>query len=505
MSCCPPSSGLHERYSLARAQTGFPVIVSVVAKLDYDSQVDFTSRLEKRIDTLLANFPLLSAGVTDDRCSRPRFYRSGDANSFTSSRVLLTREYEGCKGDNNDDDRREVASILASELSECGEGGDALSALRGPMWRVVMRYHSTKRHCWLSLSINHVMTDGRGTANLFQLLLQDDITKYLPPTPLLDLPPTSDAVFNMSPSLRFLVPVVWKELVLPRLPTFIRVRLQETPSWPGNRPLAASPHASAPLLDVLLLDGDTVRNLKSTATSRGIKTITPLIHTAALVAVYSMAGQERGLSFSSGTPMSTRNQAGPDATFVTGNYVSMASWHATPCPSTAIWPLARHYASLLTSSVVRQEGNWTFGMLSYIPDTMKDPQASNEIAQYFFSTKMTSDTPYSNSFSLSNLGLIDAAGVKARYVAWAQSASPIGAPFTIDVCGYGGKTAYGEAAKEETTPPYGGLSISIGTRKGVADGDTFADCLQRVIAVLAKSQQVHEETTIEELLQRIKV
>jgi hypothetical protein len=504
-------SGFHERYSLARAQTGFPVVIVLTAKIPCKAEIDtLRSHLESRIDQLLHIYPALSVSVIDDRSRQPSFIRKAGP-ALTHADILTTaQDIPNDFIDGGDD--AVLSRILSHEHKRCSAKGNLLK-IQGPMWRVVIRWQPGLAHCWLSLSVNHIIIDGKGAANLMEVLLMKDVSKTIPTKPLKALPPTSNEVFDMNPPYRHVVPIFFQELIVPLLPAFIRNRVQAKAHWPSNKPIAISPNTAEHMIDLITFDINTVIKLKNTATARGIKTVTPLLQLAAFIAASTLT--EEGQSISTSTPINIRPQAGLDATFCTGNYVSLAPWSATASPSLAIWPITREYAKALVDPNTIKNGCWTFGMLAYIPDAMRDPPPSKQVEsdaaikdddktptswQHFFETKMNSQTPYTTSFGISNLGIIKT-DMQVERLAWAQTAIPVGAAFIIDVCGF-------KWVDEDPTGATisGGLSISVGSRKGtVADGKVFATRIKRAIDVLANADLVPENMTLEGIIKLMSI
>lgn len=495
-------SGLHERYCLARAQTGYPVVITLVAKIPKENGKEHPFRLliESNIDKLLHVYPLLSCGILDARTNQPSFYRKCN-RPFTHVDILDNVEQEVSNGLLTKTDEEITAQIISFELFDCGEGKGTLSEDKCPLWRVKIHSSPFMSHYWFSLSVNHLIVDGRGAANLFELLLAKDISSLIPSVPLQDIPPTSDQVFSMSPPYHYLVPIVFKELMIPRLPSWFQNWIKRKPVWTSNKPLAIHPCKVNPIVNILYLDMDIIQQLKKTAQARQVKTINPLLFIAALVTTFTFI-EEANILMKSNSPINIRPQAGPDATTCTGNYVALAEWYTSPTSSTKIWQSTREYANLLsTTRSSLTHGLWVFGMMNYIPDAMSDPFPSKQIRQqhstatikhhqqtsweYFFRQKLNLENPMVASLNMSNLGVIKG-HIKVDKLAWAQTSSPAGAPFTLDVCGYPN-----------------GLGIAISTRTGTSNGTLFAKRMKKAILILAQEALVPQDLTMAEMVQLI--
>lgn len=522
------SAGLHERFSLARAQAGFPATLTVVAKVKSDH---LCSRLKTRIDALLQTFPLLSAIVVDVDTSQPGFYRQ--SRHLTHEAVLqarrnLPQDILSLREDDDDDeegDDKVAARLLLYELLECGEKKRALSFTNGPLWRIVLYNHPNERYSWLTLSADHSITDGKGVVTLFQMLLAKDFQRLLPSTPLKDIAPASDIAFHASPSILRLASEIWQSLLLPRFPTWIQTRVQAVKPWPSNVPTSQTPALNKAQLDLVVLDRHTLAELKLTALARNIKTVTPLIHSAAYLAVYSMIDSKEMIK--SITPISVRDRLGPEATTCTGNFASTADW-SNKASSLSVkqmfWSLTRDYAAVLSDPNVAQKGLDGLAVLNYLPNEKKDPppqrkpvndareiglsQENPNSWQHFFRKMMLSETPYSSTFEVTNVGLFKV-DEEVESLVWGRAAMPIGSAYTVHVIGI--KSSKAKEDDEENTVAAAAaqsnesvLSITVTTRQGgTTDGKVFAQRMKKALTMLRHAEAVPEEITVMEMVKLI--
>lgn len=349
--------GLHERYALSRYNVGFPVIVSrhIAAPYSKDekleqrqaadrtliavrhvpglptslSTADSTSshaqvalaatvdqpldaleaHLTERISQLLVRAPLLSTHVHGARTQSPRFARR-------LSPPVSASEYLSVGA---------ATSLSNSELVRDEIGHASARVVEGPLWHVTLlpspQGDGVTR---VVLASNHVVVDGRGTANLFESLLS--------PTPLdqgrtveMGLPERSDRILPMAPPLPYLLKVVFNELFLPRLPGFLSRPLLPRASWPTDKPLPYKPYTRERRLAGLSFPAEATAKLKHVANEHGIKTIQPLLQMAAAVASYVVAGREKVL-LAAGTPINVREKERDS--FCSGNFVSLVSCSA---------------------------------------------------------------------------------------------------------------------------------------------------------------------------------
>lgn len=359
------------------------------------------------------------------------------------------------------------------------------------------------------------MVDGKGLSNLFQMLIAKDVDGLLPSTPIENIPSASDVAFNASPSMYRLAFETWEALILPRFPQRIRTRLQPTNSWPRNIPTFQTPALNKAQLDLILLDRHTLAELKLTAQSRNIKTVTPLIHSAAYVAVYSMIDSKEIIR--SAKPISVRGKLGPEATTCTGNFASCADWLPKSSSKDKLWSLTRDYANSLSGPKVAQEGLDGLAVLNYIPNEKQDspPQKQPSVSkeelrssqeepnswQYYFRKNMMSEKPYSSSFEVTNVGLFQL-DEKVQNLVWARAAMPIGSACTVHVAGYKVTTAQDELEVEKALQST--LTITVTSRQGgVTNGQVFALRMKRALTILCDADVVPEETTIEDMVKLI--
>lgn len=164
-----------------------------------------------------------------------------------------------------------------------------------------------------NVAIHHVLTDGKSAASLFQSLLSTS-PLVIDPSRATQLAPVQNTV-SIKPPLSYLLPIVFRELLLPRLPKFIAGFFAETkPAWPLLADLQHKPSTVSDDfgLDVLIFENDqTIAGLKRAAARTGLRTINAVIHAAGLVALY-VAITKSGIvdatevALKTGTPTSAR-------------------------------------------------------------------------------------------------------------------------------------------------------------------------------------------------------
>ena len=514
MSSAPRTLSLHERYAVSRRCIGSASVISVAAILRLTASVQDAGQpfealqrhLEARIDQALVAYPLLGYCVVNSRSKAPRW--SAVLPTPTSKDVLHIGPTLGAQPHMKLLERSmlsEQASLVANTQLE-----------RGPLWKLVLQ-RVQGGSCLVVLSTDHVINDGRGTLNLFSLLLSSSPL----PSPACDpIPPASDRLFDFAPSTSYMLGVVWQELVLPKLPLprSIKVKLSGKVSWPASCPndLVATPKDCAPALNVIVVSTpDLIAKLKNQARlhSEGGKpaTIHAMLHHLALVALYAATtanGQQQVLG--SCTPISLRDQppatkrrsSTPTLPATTGNYVASYTENFRLSASSSFWHLINRFSLRLASRAGRSAAQQHMGLLAYIPDFESQPQNSNHDSvgkspsseikfangwEKFFATKTSSKQPFDSAINVSNLGPIHLSSPIPAYtldsLTWSQSHTPQGDAFGLDVL----------SASPDS------FSLALSSRPGAfKDAElhkTVGSFLQRLVVAFAKDdgKEGHED------------
>ncbi|ETS64326.1 hypothetical protein PaG_01171 [Moesziomyces aphidis] len=447
------SLSLHERYSVARRSVESPSIVAAAALVHLDASdqafEQLQAHLARRIDSALQLYPLLGYCVQSPRSRKPTW--APMAKAPTSSDILrLGAAVDGVAGD----------KIMAQALLGVQLSLPETSALEtGPLWQVQLHRVQDSQGALVVLATDHAINDGRGTLNLFRFLLQ---ATEPPNAPAAEMPKASDVVFDFKPSVRYMLGMVWKELLLPKLPlpSKLATKLRGPVSWP-EAPVSAQtnevgrcPKGCAPALDTMLVSApQLITNLKQLAHAHNPAegkpaTLHAVLHTLALAALYAAIARpleahalgEFDMVFRTGTPISLRTDA-PGLPEVSGNYVSSYTCKTTLRGGVPFWTEANRFSAKLASPRGRNKAKHHMGMLAYIPDFEGDPEAYANGWEKFFGSRMESSTPFDAAFTVSNLGMIDLStlhgqGWKVTDASWAQSHTPQGEAFGIDVLGY---------------------------------------------------------------------
>lgn len=546
--------GLHERYAVSRRCVNSPSSVSAAAILqldlastspqgDIDRAFDaLRRRLEQRIDQALAQYPLLGYCVQSPRAKAPRW--SPITPTPTSQSILHIGAPVSTRG-------AQGANQLLSQaiLHDHNSLPKSTDLEKGPLWKVTLSRVESEPACLVVLSTDHVINDGRGTLNLFRLLLQSKET-VAAAAPIDPVPPASDKIFNFRPSIGYLLSEAFKELVLPHLPLPKKAKrkLHGPISWPASPTptttstaseydIVRTPKLCQPTLDIILITAPRlITNLKSlarthidaSAPAAKAATLHSILHTLSLVALYAAVAvsheadlDDYALVLGSTTPISLREEARPSKRrrgltlspaiecapvalpFTSGNFVSSYADNYTLRPSTRFWGFTNGFATTLASPRGRRLARQHMGLLGFIPDFERRPEDArkrkrddeDEVEsalggreetyangwEKFFGDRASSRTPFDSAFTISNLGLLDVDslgtdGWRVREATWAQSHTPQGEAFGLDIVGF--------AQGEEQTLSIG-LSCRPGAFKDAQLRQRFRTYLERLVRAFA--------------------
>lgn len=358
-----------------------------------------------------------------------------------------------------------------------------------PLWRVF--------HGWLAsgeaiigLAINHTIADGMAVLEVSRTLVKlFTAAKTVAASPLSEgsealiteptspqaLHPPIEALVNVAPSSLALVDVMYRELLLPRLPSLIRTWLPSPPvKWAGASTKDA-PHPRAKRHRTLAVEPKRVKALLATCRAHGVS-LTSLLHAAIAAA---LRPEVNGLPFESTTNVNARRLFAPDQAAAippgTGTYVGVVYRTCpavVPTGSDALWAEARTHYDMMRRPAAFSDSVKVWGMLAYVPDK---PAPNGWDA--FFAKKLLG--PKSDAFELSNIG-----------------STTFGCPTTRAEAGKDGwilsRAIFSQPP--QPTSPVGlfsvlscetGMEIAVGWEAGVAEVDRVLDRLEDVLATVA--------------------
>ncbi|KAM0751088.1 hypothetical protein T439DRAFT_380101 [Meredithblackwellia eburnea MCA 4105] len=452
--------GNYERYSLTRTLLGMPPCVALIAELTHPVEA---GDLRQVINTLLARFPLLSCKVVGVDTVEPKF----ESVEVTPDDVLVVRKEV--------DEESDPTAFLEVGLA----AGKEIDITKGPLWRVVGFEGIAGPSGKLSrvlLVVNHVVSDGSGSKTLFAELLRLVASPASSNTNRIDestiaFPPTLEETIDVRPSTFHLLRVIAIELLVPKLPAFLRPA-PPSPHFPG-KPLV-HPFIQPTRLLFATIPLSTINKLKTLAKEHGVGTLHPVLHTCLLAAFSSINTSNPPLQINSSSPISVRDPKLGHPT-ATGNFATPLDWTPPPhlsSPATPFWELAKAYITDLNSPSGRARAKGTMGMMKFTPDGVVELEGGSLETGWetFWRAKRDSENPWSATFEISNLGVIDVGeeeGVKN--VTWAQFASPISASMAINAISLRG----------------GALSLTLSWRDGTQTNEninTFWDTFKRILA-----------------------
>ncbi|KDN49234.1 hypothetical protein K437DRAFT_255363 [Tilletiaria anomala UBC 951] len=433
------SLSLHERLGLSIAQSGEPSTVVMTGYLSCSPSAALAF-IQPRVGDMLQRFPLLSCAANAILTRKPEFKKSAQVISPIDIFKIISEPAH------NATDATKWALAM----------GKTFNVTVAPLWSVgILPSSTSKDDCFVALAINHIISDGRSTLQLFASLFTD-----LPGKMSVDnsdrLPPRCEDTISHRPRLPLLMRTLIDELLIPKLPRALGRILTKRPAWPAHRPLAKQPIDCPEDVIVIECDEGTVDGLKALAAKVGTRTIHAPLHTACVAALLivieadedgSANGKQndRGPEILTGTPMSLRDPA-LGHPIMTGNYVASANWHKSSrsiC-STKVYYLTRKYHHLVNPADRRGAAGY-MGLLAFIPDSKRNIKkrrfhdriftrnAANGLVkpsptgwEDFVRDKARSNSPYLDSLCLSNLGLLPAQTDVLRQVWFAQSAVAAG-------------------------------------------------------------------------------
>lgn len=424
--------GNYERFSLARHNVNQAPAVAFTALLP-SARLDRNDLLEA-IDTLLRKEPLLRSSVVDGKTPDPKFSL---LDRVEADKVLIERTETGIQAE----------EALLEALRTIND----LDVEKAPLWRVwIYAENSETKLRRIVVGTHHLLADGTAARNLFTEILtllrtpSSDIEEARP------FPPSLEETVDVRPSTLSLVKTIFSELLLPKLPSFLR----PTPSplfWPN--PPRTSPMNQPTALKLFFLPSDLSSSLATNSKSHQVRTLQPIFVISAFTAIANIALSETDapetVRIDSQSPVSLRSTS-LGHPLLTGNYVSSIGASSSPISRstlscTTFWSEARAMASHLTSPSSHAAAKEGMGMLAYIPgaDASTPEKGQRTGWEEFFEERMQSENPWKGgSFEVSNLGRIpisqelkewEQEGMKE--VCWAQPGSSVGTGLQFNVSG----------------------------------------------------------------------
>ena len=313
--------GWHERFSITRTNIGSPAVVCIQATLGADLHTARAS-IEARLTEVLEGVPHLSCRVVGSRTETPEWVAR--ASPLSSADVLFLPSSTVTSKEATESRENRTARLLLQETAALARQ----NIEDGPLFRVALHPCPENDGCQVVLTTHHVLADGKGCLALFEALLSSSPLgpAQLGSWPANSIPAASDAVISMKPSLSYLLPIIWREIVLPKLPSSLAGWLAGPPAWPRASEIARNP-LECPTSAKLLYFGDNsqlVQELKAVGKGIGIPTLHGVLHAAALAALWASLPEDaisHERTLKTGNPTSLRDGQDPKHGRITGNFV----------------------------------------------------------------------------------------------------------------------------------------------------------------------------------------
>ena len=316
------------------------------------------------------------------------------------------------------------------------------------------------------MTLNHVISDGKSGLALFIALTSG--TAGSETLVQVQFPPSLESTVDTRPGYRYMANVIWKELVIPKLPNFLAAAVRQAPCWPGRPPAARNASRS---YKHVFLDAVQTVNLKANGKRHRVDTLHPILEMAAVAALWITFGATQ---IAHSTPISLRDVARGHPS-LTGNYVGILESVFSVNSEDDFWEQARAFSTWLRSDTGREQAISAMGMLSHIPDGLNDVVSDSPTPTGWetFLLDKVARTP-STSLEVSNLGYTRLPP-SVEGVTFAQTPSPA-TPVVVNAVGHPN-----------------GLSLLVCWRKGAyaqdgLDVGDFAQHLEAVIRFLAQSE-----------------
>ncbi|WVQ84985.1 hypothetical protein IAT38_007149 [Cryptococcus sp. DSM 104549] len=421
---------LHERYSIARRNSGFPPVITIAASYPSASSTPTDAFLQKRVIELQEHFPFLYTHMEAYRAPGPiQVLRE---KPWAPEDILGEATYAA-----NEDSTVELEGVIVQEgLHVEKEDFDTR-----PLWYVRRLTSPTKSTAYIALSIDHCITDGRGILNLFAALLSPDISSL--PYEKLETITRFEGTIPTKPSLAYALPLILRFFILPLYPAFLQRYLAPYPSWP-HTVIRAQPTTCPQFSSLVSIPAPLITALKATAKSHGVTTLHPVLKTAYSPAIYSIFRHTLPPPFilRTSSPRSERNLSLGHA-YCTANYISSHRLELQFAPGDDFWYHAGKVAKEMLDPRGIADGRMSMGMLARIPDGVLNPPHPTDALhgptkwEDMLHKRSASDQPYHESLNFSNLGYASLpAG--AQDMAWAQRPTPFSLALATSVVGHEG-------------------------------------------------------------------
>ncbi|EME76865.1 uncharacterized protein MYCFIDRAFT_180530 [Pseudocercospora fijiensis CIRAD86] len=450
---------LYDRYCLASSHCAGPDAVVVVASFAGSAETPIQI-IKRNTPILLRTFPLLSAVVVDRATRDPRF---AAAKHITANHIV-------------DQEIQSATSLEHIFNHEHHRNNTELDPEQGPLWRVAFYENQSSKEpiCYVALSCWHVINDGLGICELLrQLLRRPQINESIErSTPVGQFPPRIEDTIDLPLPWHWLRDS-WLQSAASYLPSFLNAYPPPPPTWPVT--VSKRPFESG--VKRIVLEGDSNHpgwlggGIKAFSKISGAGSVNSILHGAVAYSLYTAIKEHdktlpSNLQFKTQTPISVRSsELGHPTT--TGNYIIIApfSFPASDLdgakPDFTVTDLFRNYHTWIHSPTGRFIARTSAGLLRVFYELDLDrftewipfypSPKPKKLGNWIFADPPTAyerycsrtqnltldaegkaDSPYTNSFQLSNTGLIktgeweDGLRESLKGIWWSQRPMPWG-------------------------------------------------------------------------------
>ncbi|KAH7304055.1 hypothetical protein B0I35DRAFT_445791 [Stachybotrys elegans] len=359
------------RIQITNRNVGSPSTINVMVTFPTPSRLD-TARLEARLAQVQELWPLLCVTIVGQRTPQPKMQHH--YTQWETNQVLAYETYDAVPG--NRAAERDAVYERALRLFQTKVSFD-----KDPQWRVTIfraAQNAENERLYFSLTIDHVLIDGRGTVKLVNALLADDISSLPKEEPEFYHKAALGLGMDELPPYTFILSTIYREVLRPRLPFFIQRWLGYHPVWPQTipQPTIDSPWKSS----IHDLSIESTQLLKQAGKKHEIATLNPSLHTAWIVALWAVFIGQKQEGFRDISVKDLRDVSKGDPYCLGGNATVFMWSSGILTPQSRFWQVAQAYAAVSTDAASHEEGTKFMKMLNLAPDKALDPESCTQRA-----------------------------------------------------------------------------------------------------------------------------
>ncbi|TXT15969.1 hypothetical protein VHUM_00472 [Vanrija humicola] len=383
--------------------------------------------LEERVMALQERLPMLYSRVINRHTNRPG-YALNDA-PWPANDILTEGFYSSGPGS----ELEQATSVLRDQLARF----EARDFDKEPMWSVSRIVGGPMDDsAYLVVCVAYVMADTRAAERLTKALTAPNID-YIAPEPW-NTATRFDDTFSLRPSARFIAPIFYREIVLPRLPKSVQAKLRKEDPWPGTN-VDRSPLVCGSGILAASVPPTTVARLREQAKRHHVASlhaVYKMAFTSAIWGVFLSDEVEPKRIIAATARDDRRTELGHSA--MLHNYVQSPEYDTKVSGGQSFWASARQLSDYLRAGTTAAEARMTLGLLTQIPDPDVDAASADFDPaaptgwERFFIQRAASATPFRNSYAITNTGYTELpAGATDQL--WGQSPSPFAPVFNLNL------------------------------------------------------------------------